>query len=62
LIEALAIACFISANPSPMDWLISGPPADVTAVEDLVREESAGRLGHERKLGLDCRARKGKAH
>jgi hypothetical protein len=33
---AIAIACYISSNPSPLEWMVSGPKAEVQAVERVV--------------------------
>ncbi|MBB3889521.1 hypothetical protein GGQ61_000218 [Phenylobacterium haematophilum] len=31
--EVMAVACFISPNPSPMEWMASGPPAKLADLE-----------------------------
>jgi hypothetical protein len=31
--EVMAVACFISPNPSPMEWMVSGPPAKLAELE-----------------------------
>ena len=36
LSAALAIACYISPNPSPFEWMVSGSGAEVRAVERTV--------------------------
>lgn len=33
----MAVACFISPNPSPMAWVVSGPPAALAALEDAAK-------------------------
>jgi hypothetical protein len=37
LAELMAIACFISPNPSPWNWMVSGSPAEVAALESVIR-------------------------
>lgn len=32
----VAVACYISSNPSPLEWMASGPKAEVQAVERAV--------------------------
>jgi hypothetical protein len=37
LVALMTIACFISPNPSPWNLMVSGPPADVAALDSAVR-------------------------
>ena len=54
LAAVLAIACFISANPSPTQWEISGPTADVQAIDRLVRQTPGARIAaHASSRGVD---------
>jgi hypothetical protein len=39
-----AIACYISPNPSPLRWMVSGPPAAVARAEDRARTTPHARL------------------
>lgn len=44
LAELFAIACFISPNPSPLPWIISGSAKDVNTVELALASVPAARL------------------
>jgi hypothetical protein len=33
---AVAIACYISSNPSPLEWVVSGPKASVESMREIV--------------------------
>lgn len=41
--EVMAVVCFISPNPSPLGWMVSGPPARVAELEATARAVPAVR-------------------
>lgn len=40
----MAVVCFISHNPSPLRWMVSGSPSDVAALERTIRSTPNARV------------------